>query len=82
MVQSDSRPKKVTAKHNITSSKPYIAIGKIYSVTKGIATECTGTMIGKAVVVTSAECIAEWGGSVADEVWFTSAATNRFWGGF
>jgi len=77
LVQSDSRPKKATAKESITSSKPYIAVGRIFSVTNNIATECSGALIGKAVVATSAECIAEFGGSVADEVWFTLAATSN-----
>ena len=77
MVQSDSRPKKATAKESITSSKPYIAVGRIYSVTNNIGTECTGTLIGKSVVATSAECIAEFGGAVADTVWFTPAATSN-----
>ena len=77
LVQSDSRPKKATAKESITSSKPYIAVGRIFSVTNNIATECSGALIGKAVVATSAECIAEFGGSVADEVWFTPAATSN-----
>ena len=77
LVQSDSRPKKATAKESITSSKPYIAVGRIFSVTNNIATECSGALIGKAVVATSAECIAEFGGAVADEVWFTPAATSN-----
>ncbi len=62
LVQSDSRPKKATAKESITSSKPYIAVGRIYSVTNNIGTDCSGALIGKAVVATSAECVAEWGG--------------------
>ena len=77
LVQSDSRPKKATAKESITSSKPYIAVGRIYSVTNNIGTVCSGALIGKAVVATSAECIAEFGGAVADEVWFTPAATSN-----
>ena len=77
LVQSDSRPKKATAKESITSSKPYIAVGRIYSVTNNIGTECSGALIGKAVVATSAECIAEFGGAVADTVWFTPAATSN-----
>ena len=36
LVQSDSRPKKATAKESITSSKPYIAVGKIYSITNDL----------------------------------------------
>ena len=77
LVQSDSRPKKATAKESITSSKPYIAVGRIYSVTNNIGTECSGALIGKAVVATSAECIAAFGGAVADTVWFTPAATSN-----
>ena len=76
LVQSDSRPKKATAKESITSSKPYIAVGRIYSVTNNIGTVCSGALIGKAVVATSAECVAEFGGAVADTVWFTPAATS------
>ena len=75
-VKSTSRPKNSTAKHSITSSKPYIAVGKIFSVINNIRSECTATLIGKAVVVTAAECIAEWGGDNAVQVLFTPAATK------
>ena len=45
-VKSNSRPKISTEKHSITSSKPYIAVGKIYSVTNNIGTSCYDALIG------------------------------------
>ena len=76
LVRSKSVPLKKGAKDTITSSKPYNASGKIYFNLNGNAYVCSGALIGKALVSTAAHCVAEFGGNVADAVYFIPAATS------
>ena len=77
LVKSKAAPIKATAKDAITSSKPYNASGKIYFVLDGGGYVCSGALIGKAVVSTAAHCLADFGGSVASQVYFIPAATSN-----
>ena len=77
LVKSKSSPINSSAKHAITSSKPYSASGKLYVVIDGSGYVCSGALIGKAVVSTAAHCLANFGGNTASAVYFIPAATSN-----
>ena len=72
-----STPKKGGILHSNTSARPYLTTGKLYMQYSGGVGTCTGSMIGKGIVVTASHCIYSYGkkGSAPKAVYFVPAAT-------
>ena len=80
VVKPLSAPKKTNLANVATSARPYLTAGKLWTLMGGSWYVCSGSLIGKGVVVTAAHCVADWGGgssSVATQVYFIPAATKN-----
>ena len=80
VVKPLSSPKKTDLANVATSARPYLTAGKLWMLKGGSWYICSGSLIGKGVVVTAAHCIADWGGGtsgVATAVYFIPAATKN-----
>ena len=80
VVKPLSSPKKKDLNNVATSARPYLTAGKLWISKGGNWYICSGSLIGKGVVVTAAHCIADWGGGssgVATSVYFIPAATKN-----
>ena len=82
LVKSKTQPLITNSTHAITSSKPYSGIGKVIAFSGNTGLLCSGALIGKGVVSTSAHCISDYGdkfygGRVTDRVIFIPAATSN-----
>lgn len=79
-VKPMTSPKKKDLNNVATSSKPFLAAGKIHMQFGSSNYVCSGSMIGKGIVVTAAHCVSEWGeGSAgyATNVYFIPGATKN-----
>ena len=80
VVKPLSSPKKTDLANVATSARPYLTAGKLWMRKGGLWYVCSGSLIGKGVVVTAAHCIADWGGGssgIATSVYFIPAATKN-----
>ena len=74
-----STPKKGGILHSNTSARPYLTAGKLWMQFSGGWGSCTGSMIGKGIVVTAAHCLYDYGksGSQPKNTYFVPAATSN-----
>ncbi len=80
VVKPLSNPKKTNLANVATSARPYLTAGKLWMQKGGSWYICSGSLIGRGVVVTAAHCIADWGGGtsgLASKVYFIPAATKN-----
>ena len=80
VVKPLSSPKKKDLNNVATSARPYLTAGKLWMRKGGSWYICSGSLIGKGLVVTAAHCIADWGGGtdgLASTVYFIPAATKN-----
>ena len=80
LVQPQSMPKKKgNVKDIATSAKPFLATGKLHFKINGANYVCSGSLIGKGLVITAAHCVAIWGRNIiakAKDVYFIPGATS------
>ena len=72
-----SKPKKGGILHSNTSARPYLTTGKLWMQFSSGWGSCTGSMIGKGIVVTAAHCLYTYGksGTQPKTVYFAPGAT-------
>lgn len=80
LVKPMTSPKKKDRNNVATSARPFLSAGKLHMRFGNSGFICSGSLIGKGIVITAAHCIAEFGdgqAGIADEVYFIPAATKR-----
>ena len=80
VVKPLSSPKKKNLSNVATSARPYLTAGKLWMRKGGYWYICSGSLVGKGVVVTAAHCVADFGGGssgIASTVYFIPAATKN-----
>jgi len=84
LVEPLTMPKSTNSIDKIAStSNPYLSVGKIWSKFGNSWYQCSGSLVGKGVVLTSANCVSRWGKGivpgtgVAKAVYFVPAATSN-----
>ena len=78
-VQLQSKPKKKDVNAAV-SARPYLSAGKVFMKFGNSSYVCSGSMLGKGIVITAAHCISEWGkgkSGFATDVYFIPGATKR-----
>ena len=74
-----SSPKKGGQISSVTA-RPYLTAGKVFMKFGGISYVCSGSMIGKGIVITAAHCVSDWGkgkSGYATDVYFIPGAYKR-----
>ena len=79
LVKPQTSPKKKDLNNVATSSRPFLSAGKIFFQLNSRNYICSGSLIGKGIVVTAAHCVSEWGSNsnVATNVYFIPGAFKR-----
>ena len=80
LVKPQTKPKKKDINNVATSTKPFLAAGKLFMTFASGGGVCSGSLIGKGIVVTAAHCVASFGGgssSLAKSVTFIPGASKR-----
>ena len=80
LVKPQTKPKKKDLNNVATSSKPFLAAGKLHMTFASGGSVCSGSLIGKGIVVTAAHCVSSFGGGsagLAKSVTFIPGASKR-----